>query len=369
MLSPQQVQHDPSNVKALAIMLSLALQFGFGKQSSAEDLPVKVTPPASAQQITSERTIPKGPLIDEVIVEELCQKYQHCDANKIGTGQAHLDELYGCLQRLLAKSQYDFSKDGTPAKEEEISSLRADIAKLSAQSPSRGLGISPAGRRRRAADSLLVLGICENYHHCSSNVVDSLHCFQLESHLHRLKSEKLKVLQTPETSKEVKDLDSDLAELKKFGTRPEGYKAPARSKTSASSDVSDRNSDNSGITFARFRNSNYLRDCLHKIEEQVAQKYFAKGSNPNLDIVLRLKFDDKGCVSRIETAPVHGFTLNDVAVKPAVDAVKSAGPFNIDKELVKYLSKKDVVVELTFSKESIHAIDGFKFHKEPCFAD
>ncbi len=71
-------------------------------------------------------------------------------------------------------------------------------------------------------ESAMILGICSKYNHCSSKIVDQLHCYQLESLILRLKRQKSVLVQTKKIKQELKDLDADVLKLKLFGTKRRG---------------------------------------------------------------------------------------------------------------------------------------------------
>lgn len=150
------------------------------------------------------------------IVQELSQKY-HCEVGIKSRGGSPFDELRGNLNRLISSKQLENSRHPSAKRISEIEMMLADFDRLMAQTPRNGVGPSPSQFRRIHEDQIFLLGICENYKHCSSNAIDNLHCYQLESHLLRLKSEKLREPQTPKTVEDIKYLDEALEKLKHFG--------------------------------------------------------------------------------------------------------------------------------------------------------
>jgi hypothetical protein len=72
------------------------------------------------------------------------------------------------------------------------------------------------------AEQSIILGVCATYHHCSSQIVDQLHCYQLESLLLEIRRKKDLLVQTLEIKKEIEDLDGDLLKLKSF-KHPDSY--------------------------------------------------------------------------------------------------------------------------------------------------
>jgi hypothetical protein len=121
---------------------------------------------------------------------------------------------------LISTKQLENSRHPSGERISEIKMIIADFDRLMTETPRNGLGPSPSQLRRIPDDQIFLLGICEDYKHCSSNAVDSLHCYQLESHLLRLKSEKLHARQSSKTVQEIKYLDEALEKLKHFGERP-----------------------------------------------------------------------------------------------------------------------------------------------------
>jgi hypothetical protein len=167
-------------------------------------------------------------VIDERNVERVCQKYNHCKGAS-GTGIDHLQNLEEHLSKLISKNLKlgcaacggrvrKISDDKNSLHPSPInvhppiksSKVLANIARIANQPIS---GDVPS---KAEAEQSIILGVCATYHHCSSQMVDQLHCYQLESLLLEMRRKKGLLVQTPEIKKEIEDLDADLLKLNTF---------------------------------------------------------------------------------------------------------------------------------------------------------
>lgn len=224
------MQNKLMDFARLGIGIVTIVVSGITQQAQAWD-DGTIGPYANPSQI-SHPSPPVSKTNDE-IVQEICQRYNHCQTGQTDVGDAHRNGLIGYLNRRISFRRLENSRYSTPERTAEILALEQDIAKCKATEPIRGVG--PL-RRPIVADQVFLLGICEYYKHCSSNVIDTLHCYQLEHFLSLLKSEALKKRQTPEVELECKNLDLDLERLKSFGNKrenklwpPPDLKTPAKS--------------------------------------------------------------------------------------------------------------------------------------------
>jgi len=170
-------------------------------------------------------------VIDEKNVERICQKYNHCKGAS-GTGIEHLQDLEEYLSKLISKN----SKLGCAACLGRVRKITDDRSSLhpgpvDAIPPTKSskvlARIARIGRAtnvpsKAEAEQSIILGVCETYHHCSSQIVDQLHCYQLESLLLELRRKKALLVQAPEIQKEIRALDADLLKLKTF-KYPDSY--------------------------------------------------------------------------------------------------------------------------------------------------